>query len=284
MTRTAALIATLALAVALVVTPVAGAVADERVAAAQVDGPDANETDDRPAPGARLAGVVAVQGAEVESEVETRAFGLRVASAASNDSRADVVAERVGALRERTATLRERRQALVEARQNGTISQARYRAEMAALAARTTALGHQLNQTETASRDLDAALLEERGVDASAIDSLRTDARNLTGPEVAEIARSIAGRDAGGGLDDREDAPARRPTDDSEGDADDPVEVTIRTTDVTGTRADDAPAANRTATEEDRDTRRGSDTPELPVTGERTDVPPTDDPPSGSSP
>ena len=172
----------------------------------------------------------------------------------------------------------------VEARQNGTISQARYRAEMAALAARTTALGHQLNQTETASRDLDAALLEERGVDASAIDSLRTDARNLTGPEVAEIARSIAGRDAGGGLDDREDAPARRPTDDSEGDADDPVEVTIRTTDVTGTRADDAPAANRTATEEDRDTRRGSDTPELPVTGERTDVPPTDDPPSGSSP
>lgn len=281
MTRTAALFATLAVAVALLAVPVAGAVADDSVAAAQVDGPDANETAEPPAPGARLAGVVAVHGTEVESEVQNRAFGLRVAAATSNDTRADVVAERVRALRERTATLRERRQALLEARQNGTISQARYRAEMAALAARTTALGHQLDQTEAASRGVDTDRLAERGVDAEAIDALRTDARNLTGPEVADIARSIAGRDVGGGLADRDAPPTGRP----DGETDDAVDVTLRTP------TDDARPGNRTTTGDDRvrtdrpSTPEAPDTPERPEPGDRRDgtdaLPSTEDPLSG---
>lgn len=159
-----------------------------------------NESDEPAEPGARFAGVVAVQGAEVESEMDGRTFGIRVARANSNDSKAGVVADRVEETARRTEELHERKQELEEARENGNISQSRYRAEVAAFAARTSAVERQLNQAEAASRDLPAGLLESKGVNATAIARLRNDSRNLSGPETAEIARSIAGPGAGAGL------------------------------------------------------------------------------------
>mgnify|MGYP000616264146 CR=1 FL=1 len=60
------------------------------------------------APGAKLAGVVAVQGAEINGEVASRAFGQRVAAAATNDSKAAVVAAELNTSQERLETLRAR--------------------------------------------------------------------------------------------------------------------------------------------------------------------------------
>jgi len=152
-----------------------------------------NETDNGTAPGAMLAGVAEVQEAEVEGEVERRTFGLQVAAANSNASKASVVANHTQALDQRLADLRERKQELTAARENETISESRYRGEMAGLAARISALQSMSNETATAARGLPAAALEAHGVNASAIDRLRTDASNLSGPEVAAIARNIAG-------------------------------------------------------------------------------------------
>jgi hypothetical protein len=144
--------------------------------------------------------MVAVQGAEVEGELEGRTFGISIARANSDSARASVVADEVTELDSRLAELREQRRDLEAARENGNISDARYRAETAALSARTAAAEGQLNRTQAASDDLPADLLAERGVDASAIETLRTEARNLSGPETAAIARSIGGPNAGRSL------------------------------------------------------------------------------------
>ncbi|MFB6218031.1 MAG: hypothetical protein ABEH77_02460, partial [Halobacteriaceae archaeon] len=148
-------------------------------------------------PGSRLAGVIGVQQAEVGAEVETRSLDRQLAAADSNASKAAVVAEQVGASRERLAALRERLARLEEMRANGTISESEYRGRVAPVAARIEAIRAVLNRTEAAARDIPAAALEKRGVNATAIRRLRAEADSLTGPEVAEIARSIAGRGAG---------------------------------------------------------------------------------------
>jgi len=197
MHRTAALLAVALLLVAGAALPAVGSAtgaAGTADPAAQVETPNGtNATDGTAAPGAQFAGVVAVQGAEVAGEVEGRAFGISVARARSNGSKAGVVAAQFESLANRTEALADRKRELAEARENGSITEARYRAEVAALAARNAAVERQLNQTEAATNGLPPELLESRGVNATAIDRLRNDSRSLKGPEVAAIARSIAG-------------------------------------------------------------------------------------------
>lgn len=199
MKRIVAVLVAVALLVAGMAAPAtAGAVVEDAVRT-QVGtaGPPSNES---LSPGARLSGMVAVQGAEVEGELDGRTFGISVARANSDAARASVVADEVTELDSRLAELRERKRDLEAARENGTVSDARYRAEIAALRARTAAAEGQLNRTQVASDGLPADLLAERGVDASAIETLRTEARNLSGPETAAIARSIGGPNAGRSL------------------------------------------------------------------------------------
>ncbi|MFC7172556.1 hypothetical protein ACFQL0_02585 [Haloplanus litoreus] len=71
------------------------------------------------APGQQLAGVVGVQGAEIESEIGERSFSTRVSRAESNTSKAAVVATEVNQARDRLASLRERQERLREAYQSG---------------------------------------------------------------------------------------------------------------------------------------------------------------------
>lgn len=195
--RATVLLVTALLVVGAAAPMVAASAADEPAATGAVAVQDdaANETDNETAmpPGARLAGVVGVQGAEVEGEVERRAFGLQVAAATSNASKASVVASQAQNLDQRLAELRERKQELDAARDNGTISPSRYRAEMAGLAAQISTLERLTNETAETARKLPAEALAEHNVNVSALERLRTSASNLSGPEVAAIARSIAG-------------------------------------------------------------------------------------------
>lgn len=160
---------------------------------AQEDPGNDSENDSAPEPGAQLAGVVQVQGAEVEGDLEQRSFGLQLAAARSNASKAAVLANQTGELSDRLDTLQERKQRLLEAKRNGSISQARFRAEMAALATELSTAKELLNRTSDEAGDLPAEALAEAGVDAEDIERLRQAAGNLSGPEIAEIARSIAG-------------------------------------------------------------------------------------------
>ncbi|WP_254272800.1 DUF7096 domain-containing protein [Haloarcula marina] len=192
----------------------------------QTDQSSANET---VAPGAQLAGAVGVQGAELEGEVQSRAFNASVDRARDDDARAAVVAAQSGRLEERLAELEQRREALEAARENGSMSQSEYRARVAQLHASSRATERLAAQTGERADRLPAETLEANGVNVTAIRSLAQRSAELTGPEVAEIARGIAGPNAGerpgreraGGPAEREDrgmgaGPAERGADASE--------------------------------------------------------------------
>lgn len=202
MTRPVAVLAIAVLAIAGAAGPVGGTPATDAATAPQLaEEPASNAS----APGAMLSGVVDVQEAEVGGELAKRSFALRIASAESNASRVSVVAGEVESLRERLTELEQRRDRVQTAHENGTISEARYRAETAALVARSRIMERQLNRTGRVATALPAELLAERNVNPEEIDRLRTGARNLSGPEVAAIARAIAGPTVGSELSDRDD-------------------------------------------------------------------------------
>ncbi|WP_424001690.1 hypothetical protein ACOZ4I_17095 [Haloarcula salina] len=149
------------------------------------------------APGAQLAGVVGVQEAELDGDVQSRTYGHRVARAATDDAKAAVVAEQLTDSRQRLAELERRKQSLERARANGSMTTGEYRAKVARLHAETRTVERLVGQTnETASR-LPAAALERNGVDAAAIRTLAQRADELSGPEVAAIAREVAGPGVG---------------------------------------------------------------------------------------
>jgi hypothetical protein len=195
MRHTALLVAALVVvgfgAPAVVASPAAAPT--DAVGSSAVQEADGNETANETAPGARLAGVVNVQGAEVEGEVAERSFGLQMAAAKSNASKAAVLANQTGDLTERVEELRERKQALEERRASGDISNGQYRAEMARVAAELSTTNRLLNRTAGEAARLPSSALTDAGVDATELQRLREAAGELSGPEMAEIARDIGG-------------------------------------------------------------------------------------------
>ncbi|TQQ82334.1 hypothetical protein [Halonotius roseus] len=145
------------------------------------------------APGAQLAGVVGVQQAEVDSDLDNRTFGLRVANVDSDEERAAIIAERQNTTRAQLASQTDRLAALREARANGTISNAEYRARVATVAAQAADTERDAAQLNRTARRLPDAVRERANINVSAIEQLRGDARTLGGPETAAIARSIGG-------------------------------------------------------------------------------------------
>lgn len=159
---------------------------------AQVDG-NASDTAANVTAGERLAGVVGVGQAELEGEIDQRAYGIEFAGAATDNARADVVADRLDRIQQRLEELEQEKRSLDEAYANGEIGEGEYNARTAELAARTETVKQLANASEARANSLPAELLEERGINVEAIRTLQQDAENLTGPEVAEIARTIAG-------------------------------------------------------------------------------------------
>jgi hypothetical protein len=195
-------LATLAVVVALVAVPIGGA-AQVAADAAYAQTDPATETADENAtiaPGEQLMGVVGVQGAEVEGEVESRAFGIAVARAATANETADVVADRFDRVTERVQALETRQTELREARENGSMSDGEYKARMAQVAVQSKHAERMANETANASQGLPVDRLEARGVNASAIQQLQANAGELSGPETAAIATTIAGEQAGSGI------------------------------------------------------------------------------------
>ena len=184
--------------VVIVVALLLGVAALPTAALSAPGGPAIDAQQDEPgnasiAPGEAFAGAVGVQRQELDGEVETRAYGLSIAAARSESGKAQIVANRTQMHERRLDRLHTQQQALRQAHQNGTIANGRYRAEMAQIAARIHTVQRLLNQSESTARSLPQPVRERHGINVSAIERLRTNARNLTGPEVAAITRSIAG-------------------------------------------------------------------------------------------
>jgi hypothetical protein len=160
---------------------------------------ETNETDenDTVSPGAQLSGIVGVGEAELSGEVESRAFGIRVAQAASNESKAGVLKDQLNRTGQRLEEIEAQRAELKNASENGSISQGEYRARLAKLHAESQTIKNIANQTNKTAGDLPEKTLEANDVNTTAIRTLSDRAKNLSGPEVAEIARGIAGNDVG---------------------------------------------------------------------------------------
>lgn len=182
----------------LLVVAAIGAVPLAGVAQETTGASDNNESE--ASAGERLTGVIGVQAAELEGEVDRRTFGIKIARAASNESRADVVRENLDAVEARLTELEERKRGLEQAKANGSISNGSYDAQTTVIAAQTANAQSQLNASENASEGLPVELLESKGINVSAIQTLKHNASELTGPEVAAIAKTIAGPDVGKSL------------------------------------------------------------------------------------
>jgi hypothetical protein len=209
---TASLAVLIVAAMTVVAVPAAGlgpgtitggpeSVADtEGVEANATDTQTANGTDNETPPGSMLTGVVGVQKAEIEGEVQSRSFEIALNRSDDNASKAAIIAGEIADLESRLETLEERKDALDRARENNSIAEGEYRARIAEVSARISTVQRLANQTADASQGVPADMLNERGVNASTISEIRNRARNLSGPEVARIARGIAGPGVGMGL------------------------------------------------------------------------------------
>lgn len=161
------------------------------------DAAGANET----APGQRLSGVVGVGEAELEGDLSQRAFGIQIANATTAEAQADVVADRIVEAEQRLDTLEQRKAELDRQREAGEISEGKYRAEVSRVAAETETIRQLANRSAQVGEQIPAEIFQERladrGIDADAIGTLMNRANELSGPEVAEIARGIAGPNVG---------------------------------------------------------------------------------------
>ncbi|AKH96659.1 hypothetical protein HLASF_0145 [Halanaeroarchaeum sulfurireducens] len=153
----------------------------------------ANETP----PGAMLAGSIGVHEAEMNGAIEQRSFNLQIRDAGTNDSMAQVLNRTQDRLQDRQRALEERKDRLEDGRENDTITESRYRAQMSVVAAESVQIETMANETERNAEGLPAETLEANDVNVTAIQQVRERAHSMRGPEVAEMARQIAGNNVG---------------------------------------------------------------------------------------
>lgn len=100
-------------------------------------------------------------------------------------NRTSVVERRTASIDARLQDLQRQKEQVERAYENGSISRVEYRARMSRIVGRMAGLNRSIDET--------AGQAHAVGADASAVERLREAARNLSGPEIAAIARSMAG-------------------------------------------------------------------------------------------
>ena len=191
---TTTLLAALLIIGALAAVPAAMAQQTETEQTSQTNQTDGNAT---VSPGEQLSGIVGVSEAELSGEVESRAYDIKLTNANSSEEKAAILAEQLNKSEQRLAELEREKAALDAARENGSISEGKYRAKMATLHAESQSGARLVNQTNKTAGELPAETLEANGVNATAINALKDRSANLSGPETAAIAKSIAGKNSG---------------------------------------------------------------------------------------
>lgn len=133
--------------------------------------------------GATISAFMQSSAAETAGSVENRMW-MATFNRSEADRRAQLVRSRSRALEQRVERLQAERAELLNESDGDVTS--RERAKAARLAARIETLNEAINHTEHAAT--------VAGVDAAKLDQLRTQARNLGGPQVAAMARGLAGQ------------------------------------------------------------------------------------------
>lgn len=169
-------------------------------------------------PGERFSGVVGVQRAEIDGEVSSRSFEIALNQTDSEAERAEIVAERVNQTDDRLAAIERRQQELRERRAAGELSQGGFAARMAETGARAEGARREANRSADVAEELPEAARTQRGLDEERLNAVRERASELSGPEVAAIARGIAGNETGSPLAADRRGPPDRAANDSDRD------------------------------------------------------------------
>ncbi|APE95632.1 hypothetical protein HSR6_1184 [Halodesulfurarchaeum formicicum] len=157
-----------------------------------------NETNETTvAPGAQLSAIVSTQQAEIRGSVSERAFGLSVAAAHSNQSKARLVANETEQLERQLTHLRNQTEEFEQAHENGTIPEGAYYAHVSRLEAQINSMERLINQTESTSESIPEEVRQAHGINSTQLETLRSQARNMSGPETAAVARSVVGPNPG---------------------------------------------------------------------------------------
>lgn len=148
------------------------------VAGGPADGDDGVE--ERPM-GAHVSAFMQSSTVDVNESVESGMFDVAFENA-DEDRRAELVANRTAALERKVERLTEEYERLQE---RDDLAGPAYEARMARLASQINSLERAINETEPRATEV--------GVDTDKLDRLRENASGLAGPEVAEVARNVAG-------------------------------------------------------------------------------------------
>lgn len=174
-----AVIALLVVGAVVLAGPSVGLGADFASSVEQVDnGTAENDSESEAAFGEQVSSFAQSSASDANHTMDT---GLWNASVSSADDPTEPVRQRVGQLEQRIDRLESRIADLDAQREN--MSDAEYNARASALRAELSNLRDAIDQTNETARRV--------GVNAENLDTLRNAASNMTGPEVAALARNI---------------------------------------------------------------------------------------------
>ncbi|WP_132057913.1 DUF7096 domain-containing protein [Halorussus amylolyticus] len=142
-----------------------------------------NETND--SFGANISSFMQSSAAEIGGAVETGMWSASFNATANRSSQERLVERRTDKLRGDLTDLQERKEELAAEREAGEISKPAYRAQVGQLTGRINALQSAINATESRAK--------QAGMNTDEIRTLEADTRNLSGPEIAAVARNTTG-------------------------------------------------------------------------------------------
>ncbi len=155
-----------------------------------------NETEDEMAPGQQLQAISGAQNAELANDISQRGFGLQIAAADSDEERAEILAERVNETEERLNEIRQQQDNLSE--RHGMTGL--YQAQATGLGVQGHGVSAMANQSAAVADNISEDVLEQHNLSVERIQELQVNASELTGSEVSQIARNIAGPGLGQGM------------------------------------------------------------------------------------
>lgn len=135
--------------------------------------------------GADITSFMQSRAAETGEAIETGMWTAEYDATENRSVRARLVERRTAELREDLGVLRQRKAALVAEREAGNVSETTYKAKVSRLFGEIRALESALNATEPRAREV--------GVGVESLETIRSGTENLTGPEIAAVARNLTG-------------------------------------------------------------------------------------------
>lgn len=155
-------------------------------AAAPTDTPTPTPTAAEPETlGAQVSSFMAASVAQTDGSVENGMWVAAYENASDNATRRALVQARVGSINATVQSLQTERQALLAAYRNGNLTRTEFQAGMARIVGQLAAVGGSIEATDRRGRAV--------GVNATRLETLRSQARGLGGGPVSEVARNLTG-------------------------------------------------------------------------------------------